>query len=104
MALKALGSPTEHWDHLLVPIILNRLDKVTRRSWEKDKSSSAEPSTFEEIKEFLRKKIVILEAMPCVQHMSAEVRKKLVIQRIIKVVILIIINLRILLLKILHCY
>ena len=30
IALKALGSPTEHWDHLLVLIILNRLDAVTR--------------------------------------------------------------------------
>ena len=63
VALKALGSPTEHWDHLMVPIILNRLDNVTKRSWEENKSLSADPSTFEEIKEFLREKIVTLESI-----------------------------------------
>ena len=62
-ALKALGSPTNHWDHLLVPIISNRFDAVTRRSWEEDNSSSVEPPTFEELKEFLRKRIITLEAM-----------------------------------------
>ena len=63
VALKALWSPTKDWDDLLVPIILNRLDNVTKRSWKENKSSSADPSTFEEIKEFLRKKVITLEVM-----------------------------------------
>ncbi|CAK9797165.1 hypothetical protein ANTQUA_LOCUS1055 [Anthophora quadrimaculata] len=34
-ALKAIGQPTQHWDTILVHIITRKLDRNTRRDWER---------------------------------------------------------------------
>ncbi|XP_029055232.2 uncharacterized protein LOC114882514 [Osmia bicornis bicornis] len=34
-ALKAVNQPTEHWDTILIHIVSSKLDKNTRRSWER---------------------------------------------------------------------
>lgn len=38
-ALKILGEPTEHWDTLIIYIIVTKLDKITERDWEGFKGS-----------------------------------------------------------------
>ena len=34
--LEALGAPVKHWNWILVPLIVNRLDSSSRRDWEKE--------------------------------------------------------------------
>ena len=62
-SLRALGAPVEHWDYLLVPFVLDKLDAVTRRDWEKLNSSSKQPAKFADLKTFLQDRLQTLSAM-----------------------------------------
>ena len=62
-SLTARGTPTDHWDHILAPMIINKLDSTSRRDWEDFVSDSTEPATFDDLKKFIRKRINTFEAM-----------------------------------------
>ncbi|XP_025829367.1 uncharacterized protein LOC112904173 [Agrilus planipennis] len=53
-ALKSLKVPVEHWNEILVYILSTKLDKNTRRSWDRSLEDSSLP-TFEELLQFLNK-------------------------------------------------
>lgn len=61
-ALEKLNLSVQHWDALLVPIILSKLDDRTNREWEIKQSSNELPS-LESLIEFLTKKCFALEAV-----------------------------------------
>ncbi|CAK9830531.1 hypothetical protein ANTRET_LOCUS7686 [Anthophora retusa] len=53
-ALKAIKQPTEHWDTILIHIIANKLDKNTRRAWERTLEDEEIPK-FKELLDFINK-------------------------------------------------
>ncbi|CAK9826629.1 hypothetical protein ANTRET_LOCUS4442 [Anthophora retusa] len=53
-ALKAIKQPTEHWDTILIYIIANKLDKNTRRAWERTLEDEEIPK-FKELLDFINK-------------------------------------------------
>ena len=53
-ALRALNQPVEQWDAFLVFILVKKLDKNTRRNWERTLENDEMP-TFNELLEFLNK-------------------------------------------------
>lgn len=61
-ALKALGENTESWDRLVIYLIANKLDVITRRDWENYKFLGNLP-TINDILTFLRQKSDLLEKM-----------------------------------------
>ena len=61
--LKILKSPVDHWDHFLVSLTVNRLDKISLRDWENSIAGSVEPPTFNELGKFLTNRLETLEAV-----------------------------------------
>lgn len=61
-SLKALGEPTEHWDTLIVHIITNKLDSITRREWESYETKNELPQ-MEDINKFLKHRCELLEKL-----------------------------------------
>ena len=61
-ALNALDQPTAHWDVLLIYIISTKLDKITARAWEKEKTDN-EVRTLEDLKRFLKSRSDMLETL-----------------------------------------
>ncbi|XP_056643852.1 uncharacterized protein LOC130449836 [Diorhabda sublineata] len=59
-ALEVLEQPVKHWDTLLIYIISNKLDSITRRDWEKKQKAETLPS-LTELTTFLREKCALLE-------------------------------------------
>ncbi|XP_057656751.1 uncharacterized protein LOC130894154 [Diorhabda carinulata] len=59
-ALEVLEQPVKHWDTLLIYIISNKLDSITRRDWEKKQRAETLPS-LTELTTFLREKCAFLE-------------------------------------------
>lgn len=62
-ALKNIKRPVEHWDDLIVFILVQKLDKVTRREWEFKQGDTTANPTFQELESFLSARIRALEAM-----------------------------------------
>lgn len=58
--LKQLGQPTDQWDTLIIFIISNNLDSVTRRDWE---STSTKDPTVAELTTFIQQRCQILESI-----------------------------------------
>ncbi|XP_062714302.1 uncharacterized protein LOC134291052 [Aedes albopictus] len=61
--LDQVVQPNEYKDLLLVNILTARLDPVTRRGWEEVSSTKAQ-ATLEDLFEFLRRRIQVLESLP----------------------------------------
>ncbi|XP_062542201.1 uncharacterized protein LOC134210189 [Armigeres subalbatus] len=61
--LDQVVQPAEYKDLLLVNILTSRLDPVTRRGWE-EFSSSKETDSLDELREFLNRRVHVLESMP----------------------------------------
>ncbi|XP_062715823.1 uncharacterized protein LOC134291718 [Aedes albopictus] len=61
--LDQVVQPNEYKDLLLVNILTARLDPVTRRGWEEVSSTKAQ-DTLEDLFEFLRRRIQVLESLP----------------------------------------
>ncbi|XP_043466955.1 uncharacterized protein LOC122501502 [Leptopilina heterotoma] len=61
-ALTALRLPTQHWDALLIYMISTKLDKITARAWEKEKTDN-EIITLENLKRFLKGRADMLETL-----------------------------------------
>lgn len=64
-ALNKLGLPTQHWDALLIPLIVHKLDYFTQREWENKMDNNLLP-TLDSLTAFLSKKCTALETL----HMS----------------------------------
>ncbi|XP_074115214.1 uncharacterized protein LOC141537907 [Cotesia typhae] len=62
-ALKALGSPVDYWDHLIVHYITQKLDPQTREDWEITLGAATDFPTYDRIKSFLLARARALEAM-----------------------------------------
>ncbi|XP_062557788.1 uncharacterized protein LOC134222645 [Armigeres subalbatus] len=60
--LDQVVQPAEYKDLLLVNILTSRLDPVTRRGWE-EFSSSKETDSLDELREFLNRRVHVLESM-----------------------------------------
>ncbi|XP_062698944.1 uncharacterized protein LOC134284243 [Aedes albopictus] len=61
--LDQIVQPADYKDLLLVNILTSRLDPVTRRGWE-EYSSSKENDTLDELREFLNRRVHVLESLP----------------------------------------
>lgn len=62
-ALEILEQPVKFWDTLIIHIISNKFDSITRRDWEgKNNNQNKLPSTNELI-QFLREKCILLETL-----------------------------------------
>ncbi|XP_046810004.1 uncharacterized protein LOC124420590 [Lucilia cuprina] len=62
-ALEALGSPIAQWDHIIVYMVVRRLDASSHEAWELCRSSSKKPATFSELEIFLSGRIQALESV-----------------------------------------
>lgn len=65
-ALKTLGQPVEKWDTLIIFLITNKLDSISKREWESYKIEGDLP-TLEEMKTFLKGKCELLETLSLTQ-------------------------------------
>lgn len=70
-SLKILGAPTEHWDWMLIHLILVRLDPKTRRYWELIHTSKVMP-TFEELVKALENRCNALEVGDSSSYVKVE--------------------------------
>lgn len=61
-ALKKLSLPVEHWDMLLIAVILQKLDDKTKKDWETRQNDKELPKLID-LTEFLAKKCFTLEAI-----------------------------------------
>lgn len=61
-ALKALGENTDSWDRLIIYILCNKFDSMTRRDWEGFKIAGELP-TINDINKFLKQKCDVLEKL-----------------------------------------
>ena len=55
-SLKTLKVEVEHWNCILVPLVVRCLDRVSYRDWEQKIASSKEPATFDEMMNFLKER------------------------------------------------
>lgn len=69
-ALKILGEPTEHWDTIIIYLVVSKLDQVTEREWEQHKCSllskhndSNSKLTVENLLQFLKGRAEMLETL-----------------------------------------
>lgn len=67
-ALQVLGEPTEHWDTLVIYIIVSKLDQITEREWEQHKSSlfsnlNNSKLRVDDLLKFLKNRADVLEAL-----------------------------------------
>ncbi|XP_044597582.1 uncharacterized protein LOC123274157 [Cotesia glomerata] len=62
-ALRALGSPVDHWDHIIVHYITQKLDPQTREDWEITLGAATDFPPYDRIKSFLLARARALEAM-----------------------------------------
>ncbi|XP_057324631.1 uncharacterized protein LOC130667159 [Microplitis mediator] len=64
-ALKALKSPTDQWDQILVHLVSHKSDLATLEAWEVSVGATTEFPTFAELRTFLQGRIRAREAMEC---------------------------------------
>nr|CAH7762833.1 unnamed protein product [Callosobruchus chinensis] len=57
-----LGEPVEHWSTLLIFLVISKLDNATVRKWE-DHKSDKRNLTFADLKQFLKARADVLEAV-----------------------------------------
>ncbi|XP_063981496.1 uncharacterized protein LOC135164771 [Diachasmimorpha longicaudata] len=62
-ALEALGSPTAHWDQVLVYVVSKRLSSKLREAWEVKVGSSTDFPSFSAFKDFLTGRARAMESM-----------------------------------------
>ena len=60
--LEALHRPVDSWDHVLVFMIVQRLDSESVKAWEHHLGSSKEPPSWKQIQEFLMTRMLSLQA------------------------------------------
>ncbi|XP_073964467.1 uncharacterized protein [Choristoneura fumiferana] len=62
-ALATLKLPTDHWDVLVIYMISNKLDPLTRREWEEHRNTIKDIPTLNEFQGFLKNRADLLETM-----------------------------------------
>ncbi|XP_071056302.1 uncharacterized protein [Onthophagus taurus] len=62
-ALESLGCPVNMWDHLLVYMLVRKLDAEIVKDWEKSIGHSRDPVPFGDLEEFLVGRVYTLEAI-----------------------------------------
>ncbi|XP_071057602.1 uncharacterized protein [Onthophagus taurus] len=62
-ALEALGCPIKHWDHVLVYMIVRKLDVDTIKDWEKSLANNQNPPSYDELELFLLGRLHALETI-----------------------------------------
>ncbi|XP_026746171.1 uncharacterized protein LOC113507515 isoform X3 [Trichoplusia ni] len=62
-ALFTLGQPVQHWDTLIIYIMVNKLDQVTNREWEEYRNSLSEPPTLDIFINFISNRADLLETL-----------------------------------------
>ncbi|XP_011884091.1 PREDICTED: uncharacterized protein LOC105571233 [Vollenhovia emeryi] len=62
-ALKKLNEPIEHWDSLLIYIIVSKLDSVSAREWEKKKALVPEKAKLSDLTKCLRARALLLQTL-----------------------------------------
>lgn len=70
-SLKVLGRPVEHWDDLLVFIIVEKLDLETRREWAMALKGT-DPPTYRKLQEFLEQHVRGLQAGGQSSHQASK--------------------------------
>ncbi|XP_071052897.1 uncharacterized protein [Onthophagus taurus] len=61
--LEALGCPIKHWDHVLVYMIVRKLDVDTIKDWEKSLANNQNPPSYDELELFLLGRLHALETI-----------------------------------------
>lgn len=69
--LQILNQPIEAWDAVLIHLMANKLDPVTRREWETQSSGTAPPS-YSLLENFVTDRCQMLDAMPIQRKVTAE--------------------------------
>ncbi|XP_066258013.1 uncharacterized protein [Euwallacea similis] len=62
-SLSALGQKTEHWGVLIAYLVGTKLDRVTKRQWEEAKGNKKEVPSWESLRELLKNRADVLEAI-----------------------------------------
>lgn len=62
-ALKTLNLPTEHWDILIIHMVLGKLDQTSIREWEKQRNNLKDLPSLEDFNLFLKNRADLLETM-----------------------------------------
>ncbi|XP_073960534.1 uncharacterized protein [Choristoneura fumiferana] len=62
-ALATLKLPTDHWDVLVIYMVSNKLDPLTRREWEEHRNTIKDIPTLNEFQGFLKNRADLLETM-----------------------------------------
>ena len=75
-SLRMLDAPVAHWDYLLVPMTVNRLDNVTRRDWEDLTGDDAKPATFDQLQKFLERRLRTLDSVQRSSNCSRNFQNK----------------------------
>jgi len=66
--LKLYGSPVEHWDHFLIPLLTKKLDSSLKEAWELKLGSSVEMPSLEDLSKFLTDRARALERIEASTH------------------------------------
>ena len=70
-ALQALSINVEHWDPLLIHMVVSKFDRITLRAWELENVSDKLP-TFQQLCEFIQHRCDMLESL----HANAQLDKQ----------------------------
>lgn len=62
-ALKTLNLPTEHWDILIIHMVLGKLDQTSIREWEKQRNIIKDLPSLKDFNSFLKNRADLLETM-----------------------------------------
>lgn len=63
LALKNLNCPTDQWDHLLIHLLVDKLNKNSIADWEKHLASRSDYPKYEDFQKFRDKKIRTFEVL-----------------------------------------
>lgn len=62
-ALEALDCPVNHWNHIVVFMVVRKLDAESLKDWEKTLGANTTPPSFADLEKFLNYRIHTLEAL-----------------------------------------
>ncbi|XP_036145647.1 uncharacterized protein LOC118646570 [Monomorium pharaonis] len=79
-ALKTLGLQTEHWDAMLIQLIIFKVDRNTHKEWERSIDGTEMPS-LEDLWKFLKNKCYVLENVDAGFASQSKVSGKLPLMR-----------------------
>lgn len=69
--LQILNQPVDSWDAILIHLMANKLDKITRREWETASSGNV-PQSYNMLEKFVTDRCQMLDAMPLKRSLQNE--------------------------------